>query len=639
MLVHYIGDESCMVDFPHGNSKRTARPFYPVCPSVRKDIVRKPLPESPDPLILPESDSELVENDPGTPNNPVMVPRNKNQIRNLKRRQKIIESEHRIKKASLENMYDIAMKYPKFVRYIQSSPSLICVISYEDIVSELNDLSKLPSTDPIVFSYSEPFKLGKLFISAFMFTHVAFDGRPGFPTHFVIYDENVPAVHRNLVQILTEDVSFLKDYKGAILISRESCAVDVFHEMLPNLSHIFDWGHLILIVRMWLRSHGFSVVNINMFCDQIRTLLNSTSKELYSDKLQKAMELWTLDFIEFFESEVKGMIEERLGRWILQKYNLFSQPLGVSDIVNQSVQTVFRDMLELRDISVDKIVTGIHLLQLVLINEISKGFCNVGNYKLRPELGFLKRDEDEVFIDQTVCVPDAIITNLKKGTLLSHTVADDGSFMAQAMSIASTGNVVHSSQLQGFLVKSTGGDLQAVTLCPRETCSCGVKASCGHVLAVKYTLGMIGKYPKSKMESVANHLTSSAVSNAESSQTADASSQQDSPQIAHASSEQDSTQNAHITSQQESPQSTDAFLQQEKHGEDGDIGVPTMAEIVIQAGEPGNTVTKVVTGSGGPGVVTLDTFIEALAVARECIVTSATPSTSTATTTVLKHEV
>ncbi len=38
------------------------------------------------------------------------------------------------------------------------------------------ELLKLPSIDPVVFSYCEPYKIGKLNVSVFMFEHVALGG-------------------------------------------------------------------------------------------------------------------------------------------------------------------------------------------------------------------------------------------------------------------------------------------------------------------------------------------------------------------------------------------------------------------------------------------------------------------------------
>jgi len=38
MLLHYIGDHSVAKDFPHGNSKQDAHPFFRTVPSYLKSL-------------------------------------------------------------------------------------------------------------------------------------------------------------------------------------------------------------------------------------------------------------------------------------------------------------------------------------------------------------------------------------------------------------------------------------------------------------------------------------------------------------------------------------------------------------------------------------------------------------------------
>ena len=168
VLVHYIGDESIMIDFPHGNSKKTVKPFIAIAPSVRKEIVRKSL-ASPSDII------EAMKSKTEDSSNPAMTPRNKNQIRNLKRRQRMIDAGNKLKKVSLNNVLDMIENIPGFIHHLQTVPDIMCVVGLAELSSVLEELLKL-SLDPVVFSYCEPFKIGKLNIAVFMFEHVAFAG-------------------------------------------------------------------------------------------------------------------------------------------------------------------------------------------------------------------------------------------------------------------------------------------------------------------------------------------------------------------------------------------------------------------------------------------------------------------------------
>ena len=158
-----------MIDFPHGNSKKTVKPFIAIAPSVRKEIVRKSL-SSPSDII------EAMKSKTEDPNNPAMSPRNKNQIRNLKRRQRMIDAGNKLKKTSLNNVLDMVENIPGFVHHLQTVPDILCVVGLAELGNALEELLKLSSMDPLVFSYCEPFKIGKLNIAVFMFEHVAFVG-------------------------------------------------------------------------------------------------------------------------------------------------------------------------------------------------------------------------------------------------------------------------------------------------------------------------------------------------------------------------------------------------------------------------------------------------------------------------------
>ena len=169
VLVHYIGDESIMIDFPHGNSKKTVKPFIAIAPSVRKEIVRKSLASPSDIIESMKSRNEEA-------SNPAMAPRNKNQIRNLKRRQRMIDAGNKLKKVSLNNVLDMVENIPGFIHHLQTVPDIMCVLGLAELSSALENLLKLSSLDPLVFSYCEPFKIGKLNVAVFMFEHVAFVG-------------------------------------------------------------------------------------------------------------------------------------------------------------------------------------------------------------------------------------------------------------------------------------------------------------------------------------------------------------------------------------------------------------------------------------------------------------------------------
>ena len=94
----------------------------------------------------------------------------------------MIDAGNKLKKSSLNNILDMVENIPGFVHHLQTVPENICIIGLAELSNALEELLKLSSLDPLVFSYCEPFKIGKLNVAVFMFEHVAFVGELFFHT-------------------------------------------------------------------------------------------------------------------------------------------------------------------------------------------------------------------------------------------------------------------------------------------------------------------------------------------------------------------------------------------------------------------------------------------------------------------------
>ena len=415
------------------------------------------------------------------------------------------------------------------------------------------------------------------------------EGKPGFPCFAVIYDSESAFAHEKLLRTVASSVPSLNKYKGPIVTGRESTITECIKSVFQNLFAVTDWEHVVVESRLWLRSTGATVSQINMFTDHLRLLLESPTKDIYEKKLSRCSESWTTEFRQHYDDKLKDAIETRLGQWILQRYSLFSKDLGVTDIVNQDLQILMRDLQDIKDPTVDTIAIALYHISVHLANEITKGYCNLGTYRLRSELLYLLRPSDEVFIYENTYNPAAIVSGLKANRLPFQPsgIGDKIDENVRAERIHAAGNVVHVSQLQAFLVKGVSDDIHAVKLYPREYCTCQAKEVCCHVLAVKLSLGLVQSTAKSKGTPAPCIVVNVA---------------QPVPTVPQVSEE--GTSASAVT------------VPQAVHGNQVNAAAQTIANLMASgatAAQPG----------AGQQVFTLDSFIEALTVARECIVTPA----------------
>jgi len=341
------------------------------------------------------------------------------------------------------------------------------------------------------------FFLGLKLLPSYLFV----PGKPAFPCHAVIYDSESEIVHRTLLKFVSESVPSLNSYKGPIVTGRESSVTECIRSIFPKLSTVTDWEHIVVDTRLWLRAIGATVSQINIFTDHLRLLLDSPTKEHYDEKLIRCSESWTEEFRQYYNEKIKENIETRLGRWILQRYSLFSKDLGVTDIMCNGLQVLMRDLQEIKDPAVDTVAIALYHISVHLANEITKGYCNLGTYRIRQELLYLQRPSDEAFILEHTFAPSTIVAALKANRLpfqpsgLGEKI--DESMRAER--IHNAGNVVHVSQLQAFLVKGVCDDVHAVRLYPNQYCTCQSKDQCCHILAVKLSLGLAQSSTKSKI--------------------------------------------------------------------------------------------------------------------------------------------
>ena len=407
-------------------------------------------------------------------------------------------------------------------------------------------------------------------------------GKPAFPCHAAIYDSDKEFVHQTLLKFVSAAVPSLNKYKGPIVTGRDSSITDCIKSIFPKLSTVTDWEHIVVETRLWLRSIGATVSQINIFTDHLRLLLDSPTKEHYDEKFIRCSESWTPEFRQYYDEKLKNTINTRLGRWILQRYSLFSKDLGVTDIMCEGLQILMRDLQELKDPSLDTVAIALYHISVHLANEITKGYCNFGTFKLRQELLYLQRPSDEVFILENTFAPSAIVAALKANRLPFQPsgLGEKSDESMRAERIHNAGNVVHVSQLQSFLVKGLCDDVHAVKLYPREYCTCQAKDQCCHVLAVKLSLGLAQSSGKSKVNPAPCIVVNVAQS----------------------------------TPPTPQPQSAVS-------GAQVNAAAQTIANLVAtgSAAQP---------AAANQQVFTLDSFIEALTVARECIVSPANPASS-----------
>ena len=448
VLVHYLGDETVMIDHPHGNTKKSSEPYFAIAPSVRKSMNNYEMKNySMD--LLPDGTTNI---DPVQIVNPVLTPRNKLQFRNIKRNLKKAQDKPAPSNEDMLTLYNLGAELAGFFHYVRTYPDLAIIVGFNELASEVDNLLKL-NAGPLVFSFHETFKVGKLYVTTFNFVHAAFSDRPVIPLHFLITEnKDEYGLYEKLLRTVLESVPLLDRFETAVVTSQEHNFAASLNIVFPNFMQVYDWELVLMTARSWLRKNNQSVKDITDRAEDLRILLNSSSYENFQTNLDKFKKQWDPDFSNYFDEYLLEIIRKRLGRWLLDKYKLYHPQMGVIGARNLDLQVVVRHLQELKEVTLDILIPSLYHLQLYLSTNITKGFCGIGKYRLSAELNFLKREVDEIILPTKMYEPQEIVNILKvRGiSVVVEELQEENEVgsVIQAQRIVEMDNIVHSHHLQ-----------------------------------------------------------------------------------------------------------------------------------------------------------------------------------------------
>ena len=135
-------------------------------------------------------------------------------------------------------------------------------------------------------------------------------------------------------------------------------------------------------------------------------------------------------------------------------------------------------------------ILALYYLQCYFLPEITRGQHDLGNYHLHSDFRGIF---DEQPIPQMMVYPPEDIVQLIKGEVVKRSNTDQDDKHQRDHEThnphLSQEARVHNAQLKVFTVMGTSHP-HAVTLFPRETCTCPSTTSCYHILAPKMSIGM-----------------------------------------------------------------------------------------------------------------------------------------------------
>ena len=163
------------------------------------------------------------------------------------------------------------------------------------------------------------------------------------------------------------------------------------------------------------------------------------------------------------------------------------------------------------------ILFSLYQLQVYYLNEIQRGLCQSGDYKLSAHFANCARDPTEMKFIESIC-PQDIVDQVQAEQAVRHDIDDEfqpdsktvdqksidkskgkrpSSQIARANSVLTENRLAFDPKLGVFIVRNSEGNHNAVTLFPKQSCTCASTGECYHIISAKMSLGLHSKEVKS----------------------------------------------------------------------------------------------------------------------------------------------
>ena len=520
--MHYVGDEGEYEAAPHGNSKSNTREHIRTCPSVITKLKEQ---DHNSPINVYQ---ESTANQCPPTHQAVLCPRDLKQVQNS------IQNSRSSKRLSQDDVYNLlcyAYEMDGFITELSVYPDLKCFMGLPEVMQEFNRLLQLNSDYTLYCSYDTTFDLGDFYLTPIVFRHVLFENSPVIPLAFMIHRRKYQSLHEDFLRNLCKHIPNLQKSTVPIITDRERSITNALTNVLPNAQVFYCWNHFKQDIIRWLGTHKAAKDETRVYLNHIEQILMSATEDEFHDNIAQLSATWSQPFLEYFDKHLKKDIEQHAGRWLIEPLNIYNPYSGITNNAAESMNTVIKRLTGWKQRPADTLALCLHKLQNYYWNEILRGCCDLGQYKLRQEFSSLAQKPEDLQFPTDFCDPNNIIervkesinitqhnTNIKvepdtdsasqdpesdttedpqldrdylNATALADEPADRSQWtqVALARAVVNEGRVSHCPKMQTFVVEGNKSSKYCVTLFPKEKCQCPATTTCYHILAAKMSIG------------------------------------------------------------------------------------------------------------------------------------------------------
>ena len=344
-------------------------------------------------------------------------------------------------------------------------------------------------------------------MSSIVFRHAIFKSNPVIPFGFFIHSRRYHDDHLQFMTAIRQAVPSLASKKIVIVSDREF----TFSEVFPLGFHVYCWNHLENDLHYYLKyKANCCASDISYFANVFKELmLEATEKEFdqtWSELKGNKHFLSSGLVCKYFDQKLLPAFKAHASIWILKSAGVTNPERGITNNPSESINAVLHSLQNWKQVPLDVICISLFHLCSYYHREIEHAIHQCGSMEVKEEFSHYKRDPTLMPRMPKACDPKEIVSKAK-GELLSTSISKDDKPISSTIANKAAACTSANSQLGlaqnavdkkwvtladagCWLVKGTDGRTPyAVTLFPKETCSCAAVKSCYHTMACKIMLG------------------------------------------------------------------------------------------------------------------------------------------------------
>ena len=498
-LVVYQGDDKFASKLPFHSATNKK-----VIEEIKNSDGKEPLKVYKDMIIQSNSDLKNYKDELKDKYKQTNTVKNLQQVYNVQHNQRV---QKEIGPDKILNILEINSNIDEFIHEFKLIPELQIIFGSKEALKYcqcLLDFSRRNPDAEQCLSYDTSFNLGDFFLSVLTMRNIFMKEKCTFPMLFHITETKREKRHNEFFFWLNNNFNIKNIDKLPICSDRE---IGIYKSILFNeLNLCLCTLHLIRDVKLWsdkkIKKNLLKKDEANNLIRYIEAMIDCDTKDKFNkvnDKFFQKFENNKL-IIDYYVKYLKKDIEFYCAKFYTKKFAAFKKDRPTTN-QSESMNKVIKQVTDHKEVPIDKILLILHNFQNYYINEFHRALNGLGQYKISD----IHPKNLSIQVDNFSTLDSLLASiNSRKTQEKAHPKTFEVKNSDRSVALEIAHQLIERDSLKWlgnyFTCESYNKqNVYKLTLIPKPSCTCGMKTTCSHLLALMIKMNLYKEDDKSKI--------------------------------------------------------------------------------------------------------------------------------------------